>query len=64
MAAIVRDTAYFEAAFVTEIERLRAQRDYYRRRWIIRGVRWPQLFGWPRNALSALIHAREDDDCG
>lgn len=43
------------------VERLVAERDYYRRRWIIHGIRWPVFVGWPTKALAALTRAQEEE---
>jgi hypothetical protein len=44
-----------------EVERLRAQRDYYRRRWMMCGDGW-----LPRTRVKALyaIAVRDDDPSG
>jgi hypothetical protein len=48
------------SAATTE-SRLRAGRDYYRRRWIMHGISWRGFGAWPKNALAALARARTED---
>jgi hypothetical protein len=48
-----------------EVARLRAQRDYYRRRWLVRGIRWPE-WCWPPPGLKEHYAktVRDDDLSG
>lgn len=39
--------------------RLHAERDYYRRRWIARGISYRR--GWPHSMIDTLKKAQEQD---
>lgn len=46
--------------------RLRAERDYYRRRWLVHGIRYPHYLGYWRDkyvaaVMEVLARARAED---
>jgi len=45
-----------------ELERLRAQRDYYRRRWIIHGLHYRLSSNWRAERIARLKARQKDDD--
>lgn len=49
-----------------ELALLRTQRDYYRRRWLVHGIRYPYHLGFWRDkyvaaVMDCLAKAKEDD---